>query len=65
MYKFSYLFKLQTSDSTIGFKGFTWKVLSLKVVHLPACQNEHSPRYSSLELNYYMLLAAEKIVGVA
>ena len=37
---------------------FTWKVLSLKVVHLPiACQSHR--------LSSHMLLAAEEIFGVA
>ena len=54
---------------------FTWKVLSLKVVHLPiACQSECSLRYFHLDRisdlfsvhrsSSHMLLAAEKRFGV-
>ena len=54
---------------------FTWKMLSLKVVHLPiACQSERSLRYfnqgriSSFAIHRsssQALLAAEKIFGFA
>ena len=62
----------------IGFKNsnFTWKVLSLKVVHLPiVCQSERSLRYFHLgrisDLFYLSLefphatIAAEKIFRLA
>ena len=63
----------------IGFQkilNFTLKVLSLKVVHLPiACQSERSLCYFHLDRisdsfaihrsSSYLLLAAEKIFGVA
>ena len=55
---------------------FNWKVLSLKVVHLPiACQSKRSLRYFHLDRisdsfaihrsSSHMLLAAEKDSGVA
>ena len=55
---------------------FTWKVLSLKVIHLPiACQSERSFRYFHLgrtndlfsihRSRSHTLLAAEKIFRVA
>ena len=55
---------------------FTWKVLSVKVVHLPiACQSERSPRYFHLDRisdsftihcsSSHALLAAEKKFRVA
>ena len=59
----------------IGFLHFTWKVWSLKIIHLPiACQSERSLHYFHLDRisdsfaihrsSSHTLLAAEKRFGV-
>ena len=65
-----------TKIGYIKITHFTWKVLSLKVVHLPlACQSERSLRYFHLgrisdllsihRSSSHTLLAAEKRFRVA
>ena len=75
MVDFAAHFTIQAIKNKLSkIEHFTWKVLSLKVVHLP-CQSEHSLCYFHLDrisdlfsfhlLSSHMLLAAEKRFRVA
>ena len=76
MVDFAAHFTIHAKNRFSKILHFTWKVLSLKVVHLQiACQSEHSIRCFHLDRirelfaihrsSSHMLLAAEKIFGVA